>query len=85
MPHLRKEMACVLKKRPEEKSSGLLKFRPLSLTKRAHLTAFRDDCPAAYAAVIPVPFYAFAISADLPSFGDNCPTTDASVFHSEAP
>lgn len=46
MPHLRKKMACVLKKRPEEKSSGLLKFRPAALTKRTHLTAFGDDCPA---------------------------------------
>lgn len=67
MPHLRKEMACVLKKRPEEKSSGLLKFRPAALTNWAHLTAFGDDRSAAYAKVHRISHFHFPFAEAKPS------------------
>ena len=55
-------------------------LRPFPFATETHLTAFGDDRPTAYATVILVPSYALAISADLPSFGDDCPATNT-IFH----
>lgn len=83
MSSVRETVAGVLKKSRREIPSGFLKCGPCSLTDWADLTAFGDDRPTAYAAVIPVPSYAFAISADLPSFRYDSAAADTGIFHSE--
>lgn len=76
-------MAGVLKKAGGEIPSGFSKCGPFSFATETHLTAFGDNSSTTYTAVIHVPSYAFAISADLPSFGDDCPATNT-IFHGQS-
>lgn len=82
---LRAQLAGILKDRRIFPPVFSSKRRPFPFATETHLTAFGNNSSTTYTAVIHIPSYAFAISADLPPLRYNGPAYHAGVFHRAAP